>query len=104
MANLWVLAVLAKNPARLMLPHPNCCGDCPRDRALSSDYYESSGSVGSNERSSPAHAATPIAAGIVPATGPLSSEYGESLGAGGSNEKSSPAHAVPHPKLQGLSP
>ncbi|MGV2342040.1 MAG UNVERIFIED_CONTAM: hypothetical protein LVR18_51445 [Planctomycetaceae bacterium] len=44
-------------------------GIVPATGALSSDYYESSGSIGFNNRCSSTQAAIPEAAGIVPATG-----------------------------------
>ncbi|MGV2334999.1 MAG UNVERIFIED_CONTAM: hypothetical protein LVR18_36725 [Planctomycetaceae bacterium] len=62
--------------------------------AVSSDCHQSSGAIGSNERSSPAHAATPNAEGIVPVTWSLSSDYYQSSGAIGSNERTSPTHAA----------
>jgi hypothetical protein len=49
-------------------PHsqsPRLRGLSPRP-GLSNDYYETSGPIGSNERSSPAHAATPIGCGDCP--------------------------------------
>ncbi|MGV2342038.1 MAG UNVERIFIED_CONTAM: hypothetical protein LVR18_51435 [Planctomycetaceae bacterium] len=58
-----------KDPAWLRLPPPQLRGLSPRLGSLSNDCCESSGSIGSDERSSVAQAATPAVAGIVPATG-----------------------------------
>ncbi|MGV2342037.1 MAG UNVERIFIED_CONTAM: hypothetical protein LVR18_51430 [Planctomycetaceae bacterium] len=65
----------------------------PRLGSLSNDCCESSGSIGSDERSSVAQADTSEAAGIVPAIGSLSNDCCESSGSSGCDERSGVAQA-----------
>ena len=57
---------MTKEPASAHPATPNAAGIVPATGALSSDYCESSGDSGYDERSGPAHPAIPNAAGIVP--------------------------------------
>ncbi|MGV2339441.1 MAG UNVERIFIED_CONTAM: hypothetical protein LVR18_37370 [Planctomycetaceae bacterium] len=69
----------------------------PLPGSLSNDCYESSSSIGSDERSISAHAATPRSCGDCPRDRALSSDCCESSGSIGSNERSITAHAAPPP-------
>ncbi|MGV2339685.1 MAG UNVERIFIED_CONTAM: hypothetical protein LVR18_38700 [Planctomycetaceae bacterium] len=73
-ANLRGLSVLTKDPSPLTRPTPEAAGIVPATGSLSNDCCESSGPIGSDERSIAAHAAPPRSCGDCPRDRALSND------------------------------
>ncbi|MGV2339439.1 MAG UNVERIFIED_CONTAM: hypothetical protein LVR18_37360 [Planctomycetaceae bacterium] len=86
---------LAEFLASFPRPSPRLRGLSPRPESLSSDYYESSGSIGSERTSSRRpRSPSPKLRGLSPRPRALSSDCCESSGSIGSNERSIVTHAA----------